>query len=343
MLPLIQLLLVLLLIAVVLNSVWGNRDEAVENPITTPILDEGTIAPTPLTPAQLAGDDDNDGLSGERETVLGTDPFNDDSDGDGLLDGDEIYTYGTDPLRQDSDNDGLLDRAEVEQYNTDPTLADTDLDGASDGEEVAANSNPLQYQSGNTAVTQTNPTTEDDPAPTLSPPITPATSNDETTVEIPLYEDQSGWLTNDGDVTVGPGEWPQAGDLVDGTAVRGLITFSLADLPADAIIRTAFLRFADPTLEGDPFDTLGCLQVDFVEISQPLDNTVYDAPGFFISCEIASPSDIDVTFDVEDALIQGQSQLSLRLGFETDSNGDSVADLYVVRTAPTVEVTYLLP
>ncbi len=342
-LPLIQLLLVLLLIAVVLNSVWGNRNEAVENPITTPILDEGTIAPTPLPPAQLAGDDDNDGLSGERETVLGTDPFNEDSDGDGLLDGDEVNIYGTDPLRQDSDNDGLLDRAEVEQYNTDPTLADTDLDGASDGEEVAANSNPLQYQSGNTAVPQTNLSSENDPAPTLSPPITLAPGDDEATIQIPLHEAQSGWLTNDGDVESGPGEWPQAGDFVDGTAVRGLITFSLADLPADAIIRTAFLRFAAPTLEGAPFDSLGCLQVDFVELSAPLDNTAYDAPGFFISCEAASPNDIDVTFDVEDALIQGQSQLSLRLGFETESNGDSVADLYVVRTAPTLEVTYLLP
>jgi hypothetical protein len=131
--------------------------------------------------------------------------------------------------------------------------------------------------------------------------------------------------------------------LVDGTAVRGLLTFSLEDIPPDTVIRTAFLRFTNPTLEGQPFAALGCLQIDFVEVSQPLDNTAYDAPGFFISCEAASPGDIDVTFDVEDALIQGQSQLSLRLGFETESNGDSVADLYVVRTAPTLEVTYLLP
>ncbi len=338
-LPLIQLLLVLLLIAVVLNSVWGNRDDAVESPTTTPVQGEETVGPTSLTTAQLAGDDDNDGLSGKDEVAVGSDPFNEDSDGDGLLDGEEVNTYGTDPRRQDSDNDGLLDRAEVEQYNTNPTLADTDLDGASDGEEIAMGTDPLQFQSGDTAVTQT----ENEPTATLSPPVTPATSSDDTTVEIPLNGDQSGWLTNDGDVTVGPGEWPQAGDLVNGTAVHGLLSFSLADIPADATIRTAFLRFADPTLEGNPFDALGCLQVDFVEVSQPLDNTAFDAPGFFISCEVTSPADIDVTFDVEDTLIQGQSQLNLRLGFETDSNGDSVADLYVVRTAPTLEVTYLLP
>jgi hypothetical protein len=301
-------------------------------------------------PSQLAGDDDNDGLIGERELVVGSDPFNEDSEGDGLLDGEEVNTYGTNPLLLDTDNDGLMDRAEVDQHNTDPTLADTDLDGASDGEEIATGTDPLQFRSGNSAVTQSNPTTEehtehdpDAPVATLSPPITPAASDDEITVEIPLNVEQSGWLTNDGDVESGPGEWPQAGDLVDGTAVRGLLTFSLADLPPNVLVRTAFLRFADPDLEGQPFNALGCLQIDFVEVSQPLDNTVYDAPGFFISCESASPNSIDVTFDVEDALIQGQSQLNLRLGFETESNGDSVADLYVVRTAPTLEVTYLLP
>lgn len=342
-LPLIQLLLVLLLIAVVLNSVLGNRDNPVESPPAALVEGEGTIEPSPLTAAQLAGDDDNDGLTGDREIVVGSDPFDEDTDGDGLLDGDEINTYGTDPLRTDSDNDGLLDRAEIEQHETDPTLADTDLDGVSDGEEVSVGSDPLQFQSGNSAATQTSPAGEDDPAPTLSPPAALAPSDGETTVAIPLLVEQSGWLTADGDVTIGSGEWPQAGDLADGTAVRGLLTFSLEDLPADALIRTAFLRFADPTIEGEPFNVLGCLQIDFVEISQPPDNTAYDASGFFISCETGSPHDIDVTFDVEDALVQGQSRLSLRLGFETESNGDSVADLYVVRTAPTLEVTYLLP
>jgi hypothetical protein len=253
-LPLIQLLLVMLLIAVVLNSVWGNREERVENDSSTPVsvvgTAEGSEAPA-LTASQLAGDDDNDGLIGERELVVGSDPFNEDSDGDGLLDGEEVNTYGTNPLLLDTDNDGLMDRAEVDQHNTDPTLADTDLDGASDGEEIATGTDPLQFRSGNSAVTQSNPTTEehtehdpDAPVATLSPPITPAASDDEITVEIPLNVEQSGWLTNDGDVESGPGEWPQAGDLVDGTAVRGLLTFSLADLPPNVLVRTAYLRFA---------------------------------------------------------------------------------------------------
>ncbi|MCA9943372.1 MAG: protein kinase [Anaerolineales bacterium] len=343
-LPLIQLLLVLLLIAVVINSVINNRSAATESLPATPTLGEAAPAGTavPLTEAQLAGDDDNDGLTGQQEATLGSNPFSEDSDGDGLLDGEEVTIYGTDPTLADTDSDGLTDLAEIQDHHSDPTLADTDLDGILDGDEVAAGTNPLAYQAdGNSAVTQTGPTAV---PPTLSPPTNQTPGDGESAVAIAMDAAQSGWLTNDGDVNSGSGNWPQAGDLVNGTAVRGLLTFSLNELPGNALVRTAFLRFSsETTLEGAPFDSLGCLQIDFVEVSQPLDNTAYDAPGFFISCEVALPNSIDITFDVEDALIQGQTQLSLRLGFETDSNGDSVADLYVVRTAPTLEVTYLLP
>ena len=290
----------------------------------------------------MAGDDDNDGLTGQQEATLGSNPFSEDSDGDGLLDGEEVTIYGTDPTLADTDSDGLTDLAEIQDHHSDPTLADTDLDGILDGDEVAAGTNPLAYQAdGNSAVTQTGPTAV---PPTLSPPTNQTPGDGESAVAIAMDAAQSGWLTNDGDVNSGSGNWPQAGDLVNGTAVRGLLTFSLNELPGNALVRTAFLRFSsDSTLEGAPFDSMGCLQIDFVEVSQTLDNTAYDAPGFFISCEVAPPNSIDITLDVEDALIQGQTQLSLRLGFETDSNGDSVADLYVVRTAPTLEVTYLLP
>ena len=348
-LPLIQLLLVLLLIAVVLNSVLDNREDPIQNLPTTPVLGDGTDVPS-LTAAQLAGDDDGDGLTGDREIVIGSDPFNEDSDGDGLMDGVEINTYGTDPLRLDTDNDGLVDRAEIEEHNTDPTLADTDLDGASDGAEISAGTNPLQFQ--DSAITQADPAstaehTEPDTtglAPTLSPPITLDAGDNETTVEIPLLLTESGWLTNDGEVNSGNDNLPRAGDLEDETAVRAILAFPLTELPNDAIIRTAFLRFADDSeLTGDPFTDLGCLQIDLLETDQPLDNSTYETTGFFISCETSSPNTIDVTFDIEDALILGQTQLNLRLSFEIESNGDSVADLYMIRTAPILEVTYLVP
>ncbi|MCX6148985.1 MAG: DUF6089 family protein [Ignavibacteriales bacterium] len=81
-------------------------------------------------------DDDNDGLTNKEEELLGTDPKNPDTDGDGLLDGAEVKTYKTNPLDPDTDKDGLKDGQEVNMYKTDPNKADTDNDGLNDGEEV---------------------------------------------------------------------------------------------------------------------------------------------------------------------------------------------------------------
>ncbi|MHA1882732.1 MAG: esterase/lipase family protein [Candidatus Thorarchaeota archaeon] len=59
-----------------------------------------------------------------------------DSDGDGLLDVEEVYVYGTDPNDSDSDNDALNDGDEVLEYGTDPNDSDTDDDSLSDGYEI---------------------------------------------------------------------------------------------------------------------------------------------------------------------------------------------------------------
>ena len=81
-------------------------------------------------------DSDGDGLLDEDEIRLGTDPNNPDTDGDGLLDGEEVLTYKTDPLNPDTDGDGLTDGEEVRKYKTDPKNRDTDGDGLLDGDEV---------------------------------------------------------------------------------------------------------------------------------------------------------------------------------------------------------------
>lgn len=91
------------------------------------------------------GDVDADGLPDVVETDTGTfvsnedtgtDPLAADTDGDMLLDGEEVYVYGSDPNLADSDSDGLDDYDEVKVYDTDPRLADTDGDGLSDFDEV---------------------------------------------------------------------------------------------------------------------------------------------------------------------------------------------------------------
>lgn len=89
-------------------------------------------------------DPDNDGLINKLEKKSGTDKNNPDSDGDKLLDGEEIHRYQTNPLQADSDNDGLDDFMEVKTYSTNPRQADTDDDGLDDRtESLVSGTNPL--------------------------------------------------------------------------------------------------------------------------------------------------------------------------------------------------------
>ena len=102
---------------------------------------ELAIFPGDLTKLSGLGDADfdEDGLSDLSEFGLGTEPDNDDTDDDGLSDGDEISEYETDPKSNDSDNDGITDGNELSDDNgfvTLPNNADTDSDGIKDGEEI---------------------------------------------------------------------------------------------------------------------------------------------------------------------------------------------------------------
>jgi len=72
-------------------------------------------------------DSDSDGLNDNIEALLGTDPSNPDTDGDGLLDGEE-----------DANHNGLVDPGE-----TNPLRRDTDGDGFGDGYELRIGSDPL--------------------------------------------------------------------------------------------------------------------------------------------------------------------------------------------------------
>lgn len=84
-------------------------------------------------PFQL--DDDQDNLTNNAEiSEYFTDPNNNDTDGDGVLDGDEI-SLGLNPLAGDTDNDGLSDREERE-LGTNPRLIDSDGDRIPDGVEL---------------------------------------------------------------------------------------------------------------------------------------------------------------------------------------------------------------
>ncbi len=81
-------------------------------------------------------DNDGDGISNDDEVnIYHTDPNNSDTDGDGLLDGDEIK-YDTNATNADSDGDGVSDGDEIHIYGTNVNNSDTDNDGLNDGDEI---------------------------------------------------------------------------------------------------------------------------------------------------------------------------------------------------------------
>jgi hypothetical protein len=84
------------------------------------VIDSTDNCPVLANPDQL--DSDRNGIGDACE------PRTADTDGDGLLDADEVTRYGTDPLRSDSDADGFNDYHEVLKSGTNPNDPDTDRD-----------------------------------------------------------------------------------------------------------------------------------------------------------------------------------------------------------------------
>ena len=60
------------------------------------------------------GDRDFDSLDADEEATLGTSDTNTDSDGDGLMDGEEVHQHGTDPANADTDGDSFDDKTEID-------------------------------------------------------------------------------------------------------------------------------------------------------------------------------------------------------------------------------------
>ncbi|MBO0591855.1 gliding motility-associated C-terminal domain-containing protein [Cellulophaga sp. E16_2] len=76
-----------------------------------------------VTVVECVLDTDMDGLTNAEENTLGTNPDNEDSDDDGILDGVEVGDDVENPL--DEDNDGIIDAL-------DSNILDSDLDGVVD-------------------------------------------------------------------------------------------------------------------------------------------------------------------------------------------------------------------
>lgn len=112
---------------------------------------------------------DQDGIPDDLEPLLGLDPNDNDSDNDGIFDGDEDFdrdgssnscelVMQTDPTNRDSDGDGILDGSEDTDFDfvpdgeecqrgTNPFVADSDGDGVADVDELAIGTDPNQADS----------------------------------------------------------------------------------------------------------------------------------------------------------------------------------------------------
>lgn len=77
---------------------------------------------------------DEDGLSNIIELETKTHPWNEDTDDDGIIDGDESNIHNSNPLVKDTDNDGLIESDEL-KLGTEILNKDTDGDGILDGDE----------------------------------------------------------------------------------------------------------------------------------------------------------------------------------------------------------------
>lgn len=163
---LLMLIPLLLLLCAALALFALNRTEqqavtatAAAAAATTVAADATSTDVTVNLTATAAADPDEDGLTTAEEENIGTDPFNPDTDGDGLLDGEEVNEYGTQPRNRDTDGDTLEDGAEVETGCLSPTLPDTDTDGMPDAVEVR-DGDPC-----------TQPTLTPTPRPTIDPVV----------------------------------------------------------------------------------------------------------------------------------------------------------------------------
>jgi serine/threonine protein kinase len=170
-LPIFGILLIILCVslAVVYATFNGRNQDA-----TATAVAQAALIATQTETARLGDDSDGDGLTDGQETdISNTDPNNPDSDGDGLSDGEEVNIVGSDPNNPDSDGDGLSDGDEA-IWNSDPLNPDTDGDSLPDGEEVQNGTDPANADTdGDGLPDNEDPAPGELPTPTATATQTP--------------------------------------------------------------------------------------------------------------------------------------------------------------------------
>ena len=98
-------------------------------------LENGQTIQSYVTSDPYNPDTDGDGLTDAEENAHSMDPRTDDTDADLVLDYDELWRYRSNPNDQDTDDDGFADQTEV-HFATSLILADADGDQLDDRDEM---------------------------------------------------------------------------------------------------------------------------------------------------------------------------------------------------------------
>lgn len=145
--------------AVATVSAEGQVTAIASGTVVISALNDGALGLATVR-VQLSGDTDGDGIPDDVELDLGLDPTNpvdalEDTDNDDLTNREELVDFGTDPRQPDTDGDTLVDGEEVfageDGFVTSPVLPDTDGDGLRDALEIATASDPTDPASFNLA------------------------------------------------------------------------------------------------------------------------------------------------------------------------------------------------
>ncbi len=104
--------------------------------LVTVRLANGTEQTFHVTSDPFNPDTDSDGLDDSVENQFSFDPRTNDTDADHITDDEEFNEWYSDPANQDTDGDGLADPLEIQFFHTSPILADTDGDQWTDDDEL---------------------------------------------------------------------------------------------------------------------------------------------------------------------------------------------------------------
>ncbi len=162
---------------------------------------------------------------------------------------------------------------------------------------------------------------------------------------------RDGFVRSDGFVRV-VGNGPAVGDLDAarrGLGLRMFYSFSLREIPADAVILSVTLRVFQEGRLGRPFASLGELRVDHVNPGDSLDpadyagNTLEANIGSLFREFVLSYASLSVDASVGRDRHEGRVRSWFRLGFPRDSNLDGGNDALLLNDGENSRRSHKLP